>query len=69
MATHARVVPFNPSKVEDLIDDLQNIFDGAKVGRYDDAAKKAAVTEFTDCPILASFVRGWVRHGVPTRNG
>ena len=65
----AQIIQFNPSRVEDLIDDLQNIFDGAKVGRYDDAAKKAIVTEFTDCPILAVFVRGWVRHGVLKRDG
>ena len=64
-----RIIHFDPSRVEDLIDDLQNVFDGTKVGRYDDAAKKAAITEFTDCPTLAAFVRGWVRHGVPTKDG
>ena len=32
----SRSIRFDPSRVDDLIDDLQSVFDGAKVGRYDD---------------------------------
>lgn len=54
----SRSIRFDPSRVEDLID-------GAKAGRYDDASKKAAITKHCSDPGLNRFVRGWMRHGVP----
>ena len=65
----SRFIRFDPSRVDDLIDDLQSVFDGAKVGRYDDASKKAAITKHCSDLGLHRFVRGSMRPGVPIGAG
>ena len=64
-----RAVYFDPSRVEDFIDDLHILFDGARADRYDDQSKKASTTRCCSNPGLNRFVRGWMRHGVPTGGG
>ena len=52
-----RTLPFDPSKIEDLITDLTVEFDSAPPGRYDDRAKLGAMASTTDDPGLKDFCR------------
>ena len=68
-APRSNMVTIDTSRIDDVIQDFELIFDTAKPGRYDDAAKLASLSTMTDCPMFKKLIRGWVKNGIPTGNG
>ena len=65
----SNMVTIDTSRIEDVIQDFELIFDTAKPGRYDDPAKLASLSTMTDCPLLKELIRGWVKNGTPIGQG
>ena len=63
------LIPVDLSRIEDAILELELRFDSGKAGRYDNAAKLAAISTMTDSSAIKKLVRGWMKFGVPISGG
>jgi hypothetical protein len=57
---------FDPSRVEEFIQDVEMYFDSQRRGRYDETQRIAFLSRCTADPDLRDFVRRWRKEGLPT---
>jgi hypothetical protein len=60
------MIDFDPSRVNEFIEDLDMYFDSQRPGKYNDLQKLAFVPRCVNDVDLKEFVRGWKKNGLPT---